>query len=114
MKKEYLRETYKEFRNCYTDDDFIKKADDLNISRETYYYDAHHMKTTDILDVLDCIDDDGSYGGIIEGCITIELHHAHGYLNVLEIPIVIYGYDWNEEEQYFDTETYYIKNVEEW
>lgn len=113
MEKAYLRETYKEFRKCYTDADFIEKVNKLNTSREYCYRMLNGIGTYDINDVLDLIKDNGSWGEL-KGFIKVELHHINGYLDVLEIPIDINVEDWNEEYKVFDSESYLICDVEEW
>lgn len=97
MTKEQLM-NYKEFGE-HTD--FVKKADELNTSRDLYYYDKKGIRTTDINDCLDVIKWEGDVG-YLEGCI------------VIEVPCEICVEGWDEEEKVFDIESYTIKDVEEW
>ncbi len=111
MEKEYLRETYKEFSGCYSDDDFIRKADDLNTSREVYYDGEHGIGTFDIEDVLP--KDFKGENLTLDGHINIEVHEGK-YVTSLEIPCEIYCEEWDEEDQIFGMESVSIKEVEEW
>lgn len=102
---------YKEFANCY---DFERKADELNTSGDVYYYDSNKCRTFDIKDVLDLIEYDERGVGHIDGCILIELHHIYSYVDVLEIPVSFCLEGWDEEEEMFTIESYYIKDICEW
>lgn len=98
---------YKEFR---TDKDLEVVVNELNISRDFYYYDSNKTRTQDVNDVLNLIDENG----FIDGCIVVELHHVNGYIDPVEIPITICCEQWDEEEQCFMVESYSINGVEEW
>lgn len=113
MKKEYLRETFKEFRGCHTERDFIEKADKLNTSREYYYRMANGSGTFDINEVLDLIKDNGSWGEL-KGFIRIEVHNMYGNIVALEIPIDVCVEEWDEEDKVFNVESYLISDVDEW
>lgn len=102
---------YKEFVKCY---DFEKRADELNTSRDVYYYDSRNCRTFEIEDCLDLIKYDNNGVGHIDGCILIELHHIYGYVDSLEIPVSFDLEDWNEEEQLFTEESYTIKPYCKW
>lgn len=109
MTKEQLM-NYKEFGE-HTD--FVKKADELNTGGDLYCYDKRGIRTTDINDCLDMIEWKGDVG-YLEGCIVIEVHHIYGYVDTIEVPCEICVEGWDEEEKVFDTESYTIKDVEEW
>lgn len=111
MEKDYLRETYKEFSGCYSDNDFIRKVDDLNTSREVLYNGEHGVGTFDVEDVLP--KDFHGQDLKIEGHINVEVHEGR-YVTVLEIPCTIYCYEWDEEDKVFGLETVSINPVEEW
>lgn len=111
MKKEYLKETYKEFSGCYSNDDFIKKVDELNTSREFLYNDEHGIGTYDIEEVLP-----KNFKGenlVIDGHINIEVHEGK-YVTPLQIPCTIYCEKWDEEEKVFGLESVSINPVSEW
>ena len=100
-------EMYKELR---TNKDLTTVVDELNSSRDYYYYDSNKIRTQDVNDVLDLIDENG----FIDGCIVVELHHVNGYIDPVEIPITICCEQWDEDEHCFMMESYRICDVEEW
>lgn len=102
---------YKEFAKCY---DFGRKADELNTSRDVYYYDLMRCRSLDIKEVLDLVEYDNNGVGHIDGCILIELHHVNGYIEPLEIPVSFDLEEWDEDAQLFMKESYMIKPVREW
>lgn len=113
MEIESLRETYKEFRNCRTERDFIEQADKLNTSREYYYRMSDGSGTFDVNDVLDLIEDKGDWGEI-KGFIRIEVHNVYGNVVQLQIPVDISVEEWDKEEKVFNYESYLISDVYEW
>lgn len=102
---------YKEFRNCI---DYEKKANELNTSRDVYYYDLMRCRSLEIKEVLDLVEYDESGVGHIDGCILIEVHHIYGYIESLEIPVSFDLEEWDEDEQLFMKESYTIKPYREW
>lgn len=102
---------YKEFAKCY---DFEKRADELNTSRDVYYYDLMAFRSLDIKEVLDLVEYDADGVGHIDGCILIELHHINGYVESLEIPVSFDLEEWDEGTQLFMKESYTIKPYCEW
>jgi hypothetical protein len=113
MEKEYLRDNYKEFRECRTERDFIEIADNLNTSREYYYRMSDGCGTFDVNDVFDLIVDNGSWCEL-NGFIKVELHNVYGNVVAFEIPIDICFEDWDEEVKCFNSESYVISDVAEW
>lgn len=113
MKKEFLKKNYKEFWKCFTNMDFIQRADSLNTSREYYYRIDNGSGTNKTNDVLNLIEYDGIWGEI-KGFIRIEVHNMYGNIVCLEIPIDIIVSDWSEEDSSFTNECYSICDVDEW
>lgn len=113
MEQQYLRESYKEFRNCRTEREFIETADKLNNSRDYYYRMSDGTGTFNASDVLDSIEDKGDWGEL-KGFIRIELHNSYGNIEQLEIPIDIFFEEWDDEEKIFNYESYLISDVDEW
>lgn len=118
MEKKYLRENFKEFKNCRTEREFIETADKLNNSRDYYYRMSDGTGTFNASDVLDSIEDKGDWGEL-KGFIRIELHNSYdnnSYDNIekLEIPINICFEEWDDEEKIFNYESYLISDVDEW
>lgn len=114
MEKTYLKENYKEFANCYSDSDFIAKADDLNTSREYCYEMADGTGTYDVTDVMDLLEkQDGGYY-TCDGYIRIEVTDYYGDVVPMTIPVEITLEEWDEEDQVFGMESVSVKDVEEW
>lgn len=114
MEKTYLKENYKEFANCYSENDFIRKADDLNTSCEFCYEMANGIGTHDVTNVMDCLEKQKGGYYTCDGYINIEVTNYYGNTEVLRIPVEITLEEWDEEEQVFGMESVTIKDVEEW
>lgn len=114
MELNYLKETYREFMDCYDEQSIIKKADELNTSRETYFKMVNGIGTYDVSDVMDQLEKQAGGYYSIRAYFKIELHHVNGYLDTLEIPIDMTLEDWDEEEKDFGIASYSICAVEEW
>ncbi len=113
MTKDYLKENYKEFMNCFDEESIIKKVDELNSSCETFFKMSNGIKTYDVNDVLDQLEEQSGYHSI-RAYISIELHHVNGYLDHLEIPVDMTLEDWDEEEKDFGISSCSICDIEEW
>ena len=109
MELEKLRQ-FKEFISAC---DIIDKAYKLCENRDYYYLRSDGIGTYNINECLDMIENDGSIE-TIKGYINIECHHIYGYVDVIHIPIIIYLYDWDEEEKQYNCEIYTIKDIKEW
>lgn len=114
MEKNELRGTYREFKGCYSDGDFIEKAADLNRSCEIWYSLPNGIGTQSELDIRPYLEQ--TEGGWYEcdGYICIEVTTLGGRTEEFEVPIEIGFEDWDEEEQCFMNSWYQVKNVEEW
>ena len=110
MELEKLKQ-FKEFMNCY---DIIEKAHELCSGRDYCYLRKDGAGTYDINECRDMIEKDGSIE-TIKGYITIECHHIYGYVDIIHIPIIIYLEEWDEEEEQYNCESYYINSdIKEW
>lgn len=113
MQMNYLKENYKEFMNCYDEASIIEKVDNLNTSRETFFKTSDGIKTYDVNDVMEQLEECSGYYSI-RAYIKIEPHHVNGYLDNLEIPVDMTLEDWDEEEKDFGVASYRICDIEEW
>lgn len=107
-------EKLKQFKEFISANDIIDKAYKLCENRDYYYLRRDGIGTYNINECLDMIEKDGSIE-TLKGYIIIECHHIYGYVDVIHIPIIIYLYDFDEEEKQYNCEIYTInRDINEW